>query len=123
VKIGPDDDRDREEDEKRVRYDICSTHRDELRVALPTLRSWIRNNLPIMCDWLALGECSDEDCEEGGDEEDLNRTKGNFIARLPHAGRQTLEELGYGKLGSPDAVVRLAYSQLVKLTVRSYKIA
>lgn len=67
--------RNREDDEGDVRKDVQDTGSEELRVALSALRTWVRNNLPIVKEWLAGGQVTNYCSDEGGRKENVEVTE------------------------------------------------
>ena len=97
------DDRDRKGDEEYIGDDVGDAHGEQLRVALSALRSWIRYDLPVVGSGVALCQCGNEDHEESNDEKDAYTTQSPVVPFLPETFCQTLQELGNGELGHPDA--------------------
>jgi hypothetical protein len=100
----PEDDGNREGDKQDVCNNIGNPHGKELCVALSALRSWIRDNLPVLPERVAFCQCSNEYSNEGDEEEYANATQAPFVTLLPEAFGQTFEKFGYSELGHPYAM-------------------
>lgn len=98
------DDGDGEHDQEQVSDNVACPHGDELRIALTTLRPWIRGDLPVVVKGLALRQGRDEHGDEGCRKEEADDLEDILERTSPYLRRDPSKELGYGKLGRPYTV-------------------
>jgi len=72
AEIGSDNERYRKCDEEYIGDNVGDTHSDELRKALSTLWTRIRGDLPVVIEWLALGNCRNDDGKKGDGKKDAD---------------------------------------------------
>lgn len=60
-----DDDWNGKDDEHQVGKDVASGHGDELDIALATLTTGVRQDLPVMLKGIAFGKIANDDGDEG----------------------------------------------------------
>ena len=82
----------RKADEQQIRNHIARRHSQKLRKALPALCSRIWHNLPVVGEWLTLGQSRDDDGCKGDDEEVPYNLQAQLIRSFPHLAREALQE-------------------------------
>lgn len=63
--VALDNDGDGEDDEHQVGEDVAGGHCDELDIALATLTTRVRQDLPVVSEGVAFGEIANDDGDEG----------------------------------------------------------
>jgi hypothetical protein len=104
--VAGDDDGDREDDEHNVCSDIASSHCDELNEALPALTTRVWENLPVMAEWVALGEIADDNANKCNEEGPSDYDEDHLMRALPCGAGETLQEFENRVLEDPQSVFR-----------------
>lgn len=99
-----EDNWNRESDEKEICNNVAGPHGHELSCPLPTLGSWIGDDLPVVNEGLTLGEGCDDHGDERHDQEPADALQTDFVGLPPDLAGETLEEFGDGEFGYPYTV-------------------
>lgn len=81
--VALDNDGDGEDDEHQVGEDVAGGHCDELDIALATLTTRVRQDLPVVSEGVAFGEIADDDGDEGEAEGASDGDEGVVMGSLP----------------------------------------
>lgn len=100
---GPQNDRNRENDKKKIRDHIANTHCDQLRMTLATTWSRIWDNLPILVERSAFRESCNYYSGESDHQKPSYELKTDLVRSPPSLANKTFEELGHSEFGDPQA--------------------
>jgi hypothetical protein len=81
--VALDNDGDGKDDEHQVGEDVAGGHCDELDIALATLTTRVRQDLPVVSEGVAFGEIANNDGNEGETQGASDGDEGVVMGSLP----------------------------------------